>query len=451
MSAYPTSPPIGPLDVEWAFPEIERARLSNGVPVELLRRQDLPIVHLRLETLGGRWLASKPGRGVLAGSVARHGTQRFDSATLATRLDALGAQLGLSAGLDAQHVTAFGLEEHLDTLLESMAQVALYPTFPESELTRIARQSADRRRHSRSQPGSRAGEWLAAGLYGLEHPYGRGRPAPEDYLEATRDELVAFQSVAWQPDTSGVFAVGDVTLDRLVSRLESELAGWEGSASHPQKPGAPVRRSSRRVIAIDHPVSQQATVRIGFQAMARSADDFLAARIMNRILGGGASSRLFQDLREARSLTYGCSSNLDAARFSGDLVAGLACSHVNLEEALDSLRENLERMAAERVPDSELDAVKDYMVGAFPGTAATVGGLGQLLASRWRHDLPADAWKRWTRDVQSVDADAILEAARAVIDLDRAVVVVVGEGSAVARALDGWGELEAVEMESPVT
>ena len=438
--SFPSKPPIRERAKPWRFPDTERFTLSNGLEVQLLSQPGIPVVHLRLGIRGGRWMSPPAVAGLMAG-LSRHGTARYDSAGLARRQDSLGARLACAAGQDRAHVSAHGLSEHLDALLELMAEVALRPTFPEEDLARELGQLVERRRAARSNPGALANEWLGKALYG-EHPYGWTLPEPEDLLAIQREQLVAAHGLSRGVNNATLFAVGDVDAGRLRATAEAALGGWHDAVDLPADPPPPAARSGRRVILVDRPGSPQAKVSVGFQGIPRSDPDYLAARVMNQVLGGGVTSRLFMDLREARSLTYGCYASLDTGALAGDLSAGLSCAGAKLDEALGALFEHFDRIRDEAVPQAELTLAQDYMTGAFPNAGSTLSGLAGMLASRWLHRLPEDIWIRYTGLIEAVTPADVQRAARRLIRPADAVVVVVGEADALEAACARWGTVE---------
>jgi len=169
--------------------------------------------------------------------------------------------------------------------------------------------------------------------------------------------------------------------------------------------------------------------------------------VMNQVLGGGVTSRLFMDLREARSLTYGCYASLDSGVLAGDLTAGLSCAGEKLDEALGALFEHFDRIRDEAVPADELTLARDYLTGAFPNSGASLAGLCGMLAVRWLYDLPEDIWVKYTGLIEAVTSADVQRAARRLVQPDNAVVVVVGEADQLEAACARWGTVERRELD----
>ncbi len=443
--SFPTSPPSGRPPGPWRFPRSHAFTLSNGLPMLVLPWHRLPVVQLQLVHRAGRWVERPEERGVgrLMALTARHGTQRFDSAALANFQDARGIGLSSSISPDERGVGVKALSEHLDEAFDVLAEVALHPSFPQDHLDRQIQQSVESRRHQKGDPDALAGEWFTSAIYGRDHVYGRARPEEEDLRARTRDEVLAFHARHYGPDQALLLVLGDVDPQRVADLAERRLGAWRSAQALPGLPEAPEDRPAR-VILVDRPASEQATILVGNLAIERRDPLYDTSRVMNRVLGGGASSRLFLDLREQRSLTYGVSSSVDGGLFGGDFSAGLACSGDKVAEALRGLFEHLQRVRDEELSEAELDASRRYLIGAFPQGTSSLGGLGSLLSSRWINRLPEDVWETFMARIAAVDGGAAMAAARACVRPSASTLVVVGRGDELEPVLAAYGVVERV-------
>ena len=437
--SFPSAPPLRPLASAWRFPRAQ-VLTWRGLKIVLLSDRELPVVHLRLLSLGGRSVQPAPGAAGLAATLARHGTARYDSAGLAWRQDLLGARVGTAASTDTLRTSVHALSEHLDDAVELLAEVGLRATFPVEQVVREREAAAERRRHALKQPDTAGRAWLARSLYD-GHPYGQRPARPEDLLALEPELLQGWFASARAVDRSLLIAVGDLSADQLLERLEQHVGDWTTVAG-PVPEVAPPPRPSRRVILVDRPGSEQASVMLGLPGLLRSDDDYAAARVLVQALGGGASARLFRELRDRRGLTYGCYAGLDTGRLAGDLSASFSCATDKADEALQALFDELERTAAEPLPDEELEHARRYLVGAFPRAGASLSGLADLLSLRWVHRLPDDCWSTWPGRLEGVDRDACARAASRLLDLDHAVLVVVGRADELEPACAHHGTVE---------
>ena len=437
--SFPASPPLRPLASAWRLPAAQLLTW-RGLRIVLLSDRQLPVVHLRLLSLGGRSIQPAPGSAGLASTLTRHGTVRYDSAGLAWRQDLLGARIGTAAGTDTLRASVHALSEHLDDAVELVSEVGLRATFPDDQVVREREAAAERRRHALKQPDTVGRAWLARALYG-GHPYGQRPARPEDLLALEPGLLRSWFASARAVDRSLLVAVGDLSVDQLLDQLERRFDGWDTVAGDVAEPAAP-SRPARRVILVDRPGSEQASVMLGLPGLVRSDPDYAAARVLTQALGGGASARLFRELRDRRGLTYGCYAGLDTGRHAGDLSASFSCATEKADEALQALFDELRRTAAEPLPEDELEHARRYLVGAFPRAGASLSGLADLLTLRWVHRLPDDCWTTWPSRLESVDREHCSRVARRLLDLDHAVLVVVGRADELEAACARHGTVE---------
>lgn len=448
-SRFPTTAPIATRPRSWAFPEVYRVVLPWGLHIAAVRMASLPLVTARWTFRGGR--ATEPdhrvGASHLLAAVARHGTERYSSQELAETLDFLGVRLRASVSLDQATVSATAQAGQLGDALDLCEEVAFRPSFPEAELARERASALEMHEHERAQPEQLSALWLSWLVYG-HHPYGRPPTTASGLAATDRSDLLGLHRALFQPARAQLLVVGDidplVLLDRLAARYASPPLAPTDATAPLSAPSAPLRR---RIIAVDRPGSEQVAVAMGQRLFARDCPDYLAMRVVNQVFGAGASSRLFLELRERRSLTYGAYSALDAGVAGGDFTTSLSCAPAKAREAVAALQEQIHRLVSAPISAEELDHATRNLVGSFPQKASGVGGIAGLVSFSWLHGLPADTWARYPADVLSIDAEAVAAAVRRWIRPEACSVVVVGPAEVVQAAVAGLDETE-VELHS---
>ena len=226
-----------------------------------------------------------------------------------------------------------------------------------------------------------------------------------------------------------LLVVGDVSREHVVAQVEQHFGGWaQGEVSAPEFP-APPERAERVAYLVDRPGSAQTNILVANTAINRTDPEYFSVLVMHTILGGNASARLFMNLREEKGYTYGAYTQLDARRFAGSF---RATTEVRGEVTGPSLKEifyELERIRDEDVSDKELSDAKTYLTGIFPIRLETQEGLVDQLVQLRVHDLAPDYLQTYRDNIQRVTKEDVRRAARRNVTPDRAVVVVVGDGS----------------------
>ena len=432
MSAFPAAPPQAGDPRPWSFPQQAARTLSNGLRVAAIRMPALPIVQVRWSFRAGR--RDEPieaiGAGRLLQSVMRHGTEGFSSAELADALDHIGARLTVSLACDSALVCVSALTPHLGHALSLAEEVAFRPTLPSDAIDRERAKALEVHRHDRLQPDALAGTWLSWRLYG-QHPYGRP-PTTERGLKQTDQALLqALHARVFHPGHALLLVVGDVDPEATVASLCERYADIDGTVPLPEQPTQLTPEPiCRTVTLVQRPLSKQTAITLGMPGPARSHPDYLRLRLANQVFGGGASSRLFMELRERRSLTYGAYAMLDCGLWAGDLTAALSCAGDKTHEAVQALLAEVQRMADGDVTAEELLHAQQTLIGAFPQRASGVAGVAALANAGWLHQLPPETWSRYQSDIADISLPDVVAAAKTWFRPDLSALVVVGTADA---------------------
>jgi zinc protease len=447
-------PPSGPArDVH--LPPIARAELENGLETNTVRTDGLPLVYVRLVINSG--LASSPeqlpGLSRLAAKMLKEGTRRRTSAQLAESIEYLGASLFVADDQTQVVMQIRGLAEHLDTIMDLLADMAINPRFDEQELRRLKAREQDRLRIEYADASTLARRTFFREIYGA-HPYAVQDLTAETLQRARRQDLVAWHRDHFVPNNAFVVVVGDVTPERVQGAAQRAFGAWRRRDVPASQAAEPPTRTEREVVIVHRPGSAQSVVAVGNLAIPRSHPDWVPLEVANQVLGGSAASRLFMDLRERRSLTYGAYSGIDelpaVAPFRARAAVGRDPRQPDEDRtaaAMDAFMEHLERIASEAPPAAELADAQRFLSDSFPLQIDTAGRIASLVSDLRRFGLPDDYWDGYRSQIRSVSPEQALAAARAHIRPGIALVVVVGDAEAVAQPMRRWGPVRVVDAD----
>ncbi|HXV87276.1 MAG TPA: insulinase family protein, partial [Gemmatimonadales bacterium] len=369
---------------------------------------------------------------------------------IAAEIEGVGGSLSAGAGNDLFTLSTSSLTDHVDLAFGLLADVLLRATFPEEELELARQRTLSSLQLAKSDPSSLADEQFSKRLYG-DHPY--GRTTTEASVRAlTRDELRSFASQWLKPQGALLVMAGDITLDGARRLVERHLGGWNGSAPAPPVAAAPPAASPTSITLVHRPGSAQSNIAVGNLALGPTDRAHAAAAVGNKILGGGADSRLFAILREQKSWTYGASSGITRSLDIGNFSAGTEVRTPVTDSALVELLHQLRRMRTEAVADSELVAAKGYLIGSFPRSIETPQQVASQVSTVRLLGLGDDHLRTYRERIQAVSAADIMAASQRVIKPDSAVIVVVGDGQALYDRLAAIAPLSVVDLDGkPLT
>ncbi len=436
-----------------AFPPITRSELSNGLELNVVRYEQLPVVYLRLVIRSGAETDPESLQGLsnLVAQMLQEGTRRRSSAELAEAIEFLGADMGTAADEENVHLVFRALSEHLDEAMNILAEVATMPAFDPEELQKLKRRERDRLSLMSKRPNFLARRAFYRAAYGENHPYGRVDTTEEVLQRVSRRDLQRWHRRHFVPANAFLVAVGDVTPEQVRESAGRAFRRWSGSAAPARRefPALPAA-SDRRVIVVDRPGAVQSVIVIGNLAIAREHEDWVSLMVANQVLGGSAASRLFMDLRERRSLTYGAYSQVGERIGVGPFLAFAQVRTDVTAQAVSAFFENFEAIVTEAPPADELRNAQRYLSDSFPLDIDTPGKIAKLVADLRIFGLSDDYWDSFRTRIGETTSEQALAAAQAHIHPEQSIVLVVGEAGAIAESLRPWGPLTVLNESGEV-
>lgn len=436
----PEPPPGSGPPREVSFPPIARNALDNGLGIEVVPYDLIPAAYVWLTVKSGGETDPEelPGLAGLVADMLEEGTKSRTSAELADAVDFLGADLFTFADEENLYIGVRALSDQLEQALGILAEVARQPAFRNDELAKLKRRELDRLSLQLNDPRFLARRAMAKALYG-DHPYARIDTTPEAVEGVTRRDLQRWHAAHVVPNNAFLTVAGDVD-EATVGRLAESLFGDWRRRDVPETPfPEPPDRQDREIIVVDRPDSVQSVILIGNLAVPRAADGFEELLVANQVLGGSAASRLFMDLRERRSLTYGAYSYVSERVRTGPFQATASVRTEVTGEAMAAFFDHLDRIVAEPPGDDELAAAKRYLSDSFPLRIDSPGKVARLVVDQQVFGLPEGYWEGYRSAIAEVTASEALAAAQSHIHPDRCVVVVVGKAADIVPGLRDFG------------
>lgn len=433
---------------EVRFPPIVRQSLPNGLEINAVETAGLPVIYLQLVIKSGGESDPQgmPGLASLVASMLKEGTRSRTSARLAEDVEFLGASLDTWSDEENIYIQVRALSEHLDQAMDILADVAQRPAFNAEELRKLKAREIDRLALQQNDANFLATRELYKALYGA-HPYANVDTTTDVVNRVTRNDLQRWHRANVVPNNAVLIAVGAVPPATIQAGATRVFGSWArldvAAAQYP----APPQATTRRVILVDRPESVQSVIAIGNLSLARNSPDYVPLMVANQVLGGSAASRLFMDLRERRSLTYGAYSRIAENVQVGAFRARASVRNQVTREAMEAFMEHLQRITTEAPPREELANAHNYLSDSFPLQIDTPGKVANLVADLRIFGLPDDYWETYRAQIREVDPEEALGAAREYIHPERAVIVVVGRAADVLEPLRAWGSVEVLNVE----
>ena len=426
-----TPPPPGPLR-PFTVPAIRETRLPNGIRVAVAERRSLPIVQGRIIVNAGavHEPAEKSGLAALTGSLLiEGGAGGLASAELARRIEALAAQMSSSASYGLAGINVTSLANVFPEAMALAASAIRTPSFDEREFGRVKSQSLAGYEQAMSSAEAVANRTFSRAMYRPEAPYSRNPAGTATTLNAiTREDVVNWHARMYAPANTTVLFVGDIAFDDAVKLVTRLFGDWSVPAPSLTLPPNPNQTSNgTRVILVDRPGSVQSAIYVGVPGIATTDPDFFKMTVLNRIMGGGFTSRINTNLREKHGFTYGANTALATLHNAGTFYAASSVRTNATDSALAEVMNEYRGIVEQPVPTAEFQAAVNNLVASFPASVQSVQELAGRLQTLLLYSMPLDYYNTYRERLAAVTPAEVNAMAKQRLMANSVTMVVVGD------------------------
>lgn len=434
-----------------AIPAYERVQLPNGLVLYLAEDHEFPLIELSATIrVGGLYEpADKVGLAGVTGDVMRTGgTKSWSGDEIDEMVESMGAVLETWIGDTEGGAYLSVLKEDVDQGLALLAEVLGSPRFDQEKIDLAKRELTASISRRNDEPMGIAQREFTRVIYGPDHPLGR-IPEYDTVNAITRDDLLAFHRDYVGPDRAYLVVIGDFAPAEMRAKLEQALAGWaKAAAPLPADPEIPEFPATVNVV--DKSDLTQSTVYLGHLGIRNSDPNYAAITVANKILGGGFASRLFVEVRSNRGYAYATGSAAGTGwRFPGVFGAFCGTKSGSTQDATQVIMDQIARMTAEPVTAEELARAKDGILNSDVFNYDTKREVLDRQVLFEMYGYPPDFLEKYRRDVQSLTAEQLLAAAKAVWRPERLSILAVGNPAEWDGDLSKFGPVNKVDIAIP--
>ncbi len=441
-----------PLPVtESNFPPFETFTLDNGLEVIFVEQHEVPQIGMQL-FVGGSNAAAPANKQEIAdvmASLLTKGTAVRSAAQIAERIESVGGSVSSGASLEwvTLSIEAPRTESRLAfNMLEDMARRS---TFPQKEFDVVKDRTLTFMEQNEVDPDTLANRQFGRIAYG-SHPYGF-YSSKETVQNITREDVVDFHQTFFKPNNALLVIVGDLSFEDAKAQTERAFDGWEPGTvpDFLNYPEAQLDDTSV-IYLVDRPDSEQATIQIGNRGINARNPDRYALAVANAVLGSGASSRLFNNLREDKGYTYGVYSRFGQPN---DVSTFRVLTDVDQDHAGDAIREilkELETIRTKEISDVELRDAKGLLIGGFALSIEEPANFADRLATRYLTGVPPEELSTYLQSIEQVTAEEVLTTAADYIDSKQPIIVVVGKADILKPQLEAIRDVIIVDKDGQV-
>lgn len=414
-------------DVSRRSMPIQRWQTAEGARVLFVEAHELPMFDLRLTFAAGSSRdEGKAGLALLTNAMLNEGVAGKDVEAIARTFEGLGAQFTNGAYRDMALVGLRSLssKDKREPALQLFGEVVGAPSLPEDSLERIRNQLLAMLEQQRQNPGKLASLALFEHLYG-NHPYATPtNGTPQSLASLDRQQVQAFHQKAYAAGNAVIALIGDL------SRAEAEQIASELSSKLPQGPALPALPEPSAPISGRYPVdfpSKQTHILMAQLGIRRDDPDYAALYLGNQILGGGGfGTRLMEEVREKRGLTYGIYSNFSPMAARGPFLINVQTRAEQTEGTLNLIQQMLRDYLAEGPTQAELERSKREITGSFPLSTASNADIAAQLGNIGFYNLPSTFLEDFVQSIQGLSVEQVKSAWKRHLSPDAFVIVTAG-------------------------
>jgi len=416
--------------------DIQEVTTPGGIDAWMVEDHSIPFVALELRFRGGASLDLPGKRGAtnLMVGLLEEGSGEMDAQAFARATEELAASFSYNVNDDAVSISAKFLTENRDDAVALLRQSLIEPRFDPQAIERVRGQVMSVIQSDLKDPGEINGDAFSALVYG-EHPYGSPENGtPESVMSLTRDDIAAAHRAALARDRLFVSVVGDISAHEVTGLLDSLLGDLPENGAPLPEPADVNLPGGVRIVEFETPQSIATFAQPGID---RDDPDFFAAYILNHIIGGGGfESRLMQEVREKRGLTYGVYSYLVDRDSAHIWLGSVASANDRIAEALEVIADEWSRLREEGVTQTQLEDAKTYLTGAYPLRFDGNGPIAGIAVGMQMDGLPTDYIATRNDKVNAVTLDDVNRVARELLDPEKLTFVVVGQPEGLSNTIN---------------
>jgi zinc protease len=424
-------------------------KLKNGLTIVLEEDHKLPTIAFTMWIRPGQ-LADPgdfPGLAAFTAGMLREGTDKRKSEQIASEVDSLGATLEASSrfGVSYTSVNASGLISDTAKILDLMSDVVLHPSFPAGELAKYKQSEGASLEQRLANPQFLGQQGFKRVVYG-DTPMALASATKESIEKISVEDLKRFHDKHYLPGNAILGVTGDFTASEMRATIEKYFGAWMGAAEAPEKFAAAVAPQATKITLVDRPASVQTYIIVGDRGIRRTDSEYYGLDVMNQLLGGGPQARLFLDLREEHSLTYGAYSRFNAEIYPGDWLAFAPVRTPVTGDAMERFLYEFRKINNEPVPQGEMDDAHRAIIASFAISLEQPREILNDWLTVQYYGLPVDYWDKYPDHIAGIDAAGVQASAKKFVDLDHLQWICVGDRKEIEGVLKKYGTVNVVDV-----
>ena len=408
--------------------------LDNGLTVMVVENSKLPRASASLSFNNPLIYEGEiAGVSAVLGEMLGNGTQSISKEVFVEEVDFMGATLSVSGS----GVFASSLSRYFDRVLELMAGAILEPLLTQEEFERQRDLIKENLKSADKDVATAADRVESLLTYGPKHPNGEF-VSQESLDRITLTDAKNYLNNYSRPNNAFLVIIGDVKFENIKSKITDLFNVWEAGEVSASSFPTPTNPEKSEIIFVDMPNATQSVVSIiNTIDFNKKESDYFAALVANRILGGGGSGRLFNNLREDKGWTYGSYSGINESyKTKGAVIAQAQVRNEVTDSAAVELLKEIDKMKNSLVSDEEIENAKAKYTGSFVLSLENASTIASFARNIITQDLTEDYYNTFLSNIDKVSKEDILNASKKYFQTGNTRIFVTGKGSEILESLE---------------
>lgn len=411
-----------------AILDVQTVTSAKGVTAWLVEDHSVPVISFRFQFVGAGAVndpADKQGLSQILSNTLDEGAGDLDSRAFQAKLNDYSIGLGFSSARDDFGGSVKTLSKYQETAFDLLRLALTAPRFDKEPVARMVESNLVRIRSNMTDP-----DWMNARLTNAtvfgEHPYAMNTGGTLSSLsKITPDDLRAKFKGQFGRDRLLVSVAGDISKDQLASVLDTVFGALPEKSVVKEVPDF-VPAAGQDAVLYQQNIPQT-IINMVMPGIRHTDADYHAAEIVDFVFGSsGFGSRLTEEVREKRGLTYGIYSDLSELDHADQFSVGVATKNESAQEVLDLVRQVMTGMVQNGITDKELNDAKAYLIGSIPLQLTSTDKISAVLMSLQSLKLPVDYLDLRQSALEKMTKDDVFRVAKRLLQLETTKIILVG-------------------------
>lgn len=388
------------------FLHAQKQSLDNGVSLYTLRAGEQALVRIEWIFEAGNYYDQKIGQAFFTNRMLLEGTKNKNAAQINATIDQYGAFIDAQSYSDLSEIALYCPTRFVEKVLPVIAEIIFEPAFAEAELQQLKRKQQQELQINLQKTAFLASRAFRKAVFGENNPYGKSMDM-EAIANLDRQDLLNFYETYIYQSPVEILVSG-----RFDEQTLQAINQYFGQFIPTNKPKAESNFSTHTQagsVFVEKPRSLQNSIRVGKLMMKKTDKDFYRLIVANTVLGGYFGSRLMQNIREDKGYTYGIYSSLQSLRKATFMAIGTDVNAEFTQQTLQEIYKEIEILQNEKVSETELQKVKNYLIGSLAASVTTPFAQMDLFKDIHLHRLGYEFYENYIDKINAVSADDVLE------------------------------------------